>query len=512
MNKLFISSLAALSFCAASYATILHVPTEYATIQAALNVVQDSDTVLVASGTYGEALVTPDVSFALLGESAVDSLRPVVDPSTLPDPTTTSCLVWNGPNCQIENFVFRNRSAMYPRPVTTDGGVILNAIAASFRNCTFDSTNAGLYVSGFMLLTMGSCQFVDCPGATVAGEWARIVAENCYFENYGMRPDSGSVFSHCTFDSLRKYAMIPLGDLLLESCIFQNGNSPNWPMIDAGYVNPTVRNCIFRNSIVAHSVFFISRNCSRDMLIENNLFENVTSTAEDYGRAGLLWSCSSSNGPSVVTIRGNTFVNCSAPGAGKCVQSPSNDLSTVYLDHNRFINIEGDGPTLAMHSGYVIARDNIFINTNFALSTDGFCDARYNYWGDPTGPYNAINNPHGLGDEVSDSVLVFPWYEDSLFSAVPPLELPRDFSFSVYPNPFNSTTRIALDAPGSFIASIELINILGQRVREIHHGPVLGHQEFLIDANSLPSGIYFVNIGDALKNSVFSTQKIVLLK
>ncbi len=36
-------------------------------------------------------------------------------------------------------------------------------------------------------------------------------------------------------------------------------------------------------------------------------------------------------------------------------------------------------------------------------------DARYNDWGDPTGPYHPTLNPSGRGDGVSDHVIFDPW-------------------------------------------------------------------------------------------------------
>ncbi len=36
-------------------------------------------------------------------------------------------------------------------------------------------------------------------------------------------------------------------------------------------------------------------------------------------------------------------------------------------------------------------------------------DARENYWGDPTGPYHARQNPGGLGDDVGDNIIFYPW-------------------------------------------------------------------------------------------------------
>lgn len=36
-------------------------------------------------------------------------------------------------------------------------------------------------------------------------------------------------------------------------------------------------------------------------------------------------------------------------------------------------------------------------------------DARYNWWGDATGPYHAKTNPGGAGENVGDNVLFYPW-------------------------------------------------------------------------------------------------------
>lgn len=88
----------------------------------------------------------------------------------------------------------------------------------------------------------------------------------------------------------------------------------------------------------------------------------------------------------------------------------------------------------------------------------------------------------------------------------------QSFSLSVYPNPFNSSARISLEVPTAFIASVELLNVLGQRVQEIHREPVHGHHEFSLNADHLPSGIFFVRVRDIVQNSVNFSQKIALIQ
>jgi len=38
-------------------------------------------------------------------------------------------------------------------------------------------------------------------------------------------------------------------------------------------------------------------------------------------------------------------------------------------------------------------------------------DARFNSWGDPSGPYHPSQNPNGFGDNVTDLILFDPWTE-----------------------------------------------------------------------------------------------------
>ncbi len=51
----------------------------------------------------------------------------------------------------------------------------------------------------------------------------------------------------------------------------------------------------------------------------------------------------------------------------------------------------------------------------------GVLDARYNWWGDPSGPYHPTLNPTGRGDHVSDNVLFEPWLTAPGTTDTPPL-------------------------------------------------------------------------------------------
>jgi hypothetical protein len=68
----------------------------------------------------------------------------------------------------------------------------------------------------------------------------------------------------------------------------------------------------------------------------------------------------------------------------------------------------------------VVNYNNIYGNTQYGVNATGptVLDARYNWWGNASGPYHPTLNPSGTGDRVSDNVNFSPWL---LKKKVPPL-------------------------------------------------------------------------------------------
>jgi len=94
--------------------------------------------------------------------------------------------------------------------------------------------------------------------------------------------------------------------------------------------------------------------------------------------------------------------------------------------------------------------------------------------------------------------------------------MPRGFEVNQnYPNPFNPTTTISYDLPQSSHVSLEIFNVLGQRVRTLLEGDKpAGYYTATWDGSDnrgkgVASGIYFYRIktGDFIE-----TKKMVLLK
>ncbi|MFQ5999317.1 MAG: right-handed parallel beta-helix repeat-containing protein [Candidatus Bathyarchaeia archaeon] len=90
--------------------------------------------------------------------------------------------------------------------------------------------------------------------------------------------------------------------------------------------------------------------------------------------------------------------------------SNHNTIKRNYLHDNNY----GVGiwrPSRAAGTNYIHC-NKIAGNTGYGVRTFDAppnVDARYNWWGDPSGPYHPTTNPSGTGDNVSDNVDYTPW-------------------------------------------------------------------------------------------------------
>ena len=89
-------------------------------------------------------------------------------------------------------------------------------------------------------------------------------------------------------------------------------------------------------------------------------------------------------------------------------------------------------------------------------------------------------------------------------------EIPQSLEVSVYPNPFNAVTTIALDMPfGVGKAILVTYNLLGQVVSRGELVCSLGPTRYLFDARDLASGLYLLRVE---AGAYHSTHKLVLLR
>ncbi len=88
---------------------------------------------------------------------------------------------------------------------------------------------------------------------------------------------------------------------------------------------------------------------------------------------------------------------------------------------------------------------------------------------------------------------------------------------NIYPNPFNSMTRIKFSLEKESIITLSIFDILGRKTSELINNRTLpaGNYEYYLESNKtkLSSGIYFCLLEITNKNyTKFLLQKIILIK
>ncbi|MCK4296171.1 MAG: right-handed parallel beta-helix repeat-containing protein, partial [Candidatus Marinimicrobia bacterium] len=119
------------------------------------------------------------------------------------------------------------------------------------------------------------------------------------------------------------------------------------------------------------------------------------------------------------SITGNTITGSAMYGISieECEQSTQDLYEDLLIENNTITGSTLNGihiyANCGLITGLVINYNNISGNTNYGiqnLNGVGY-NAKYNWWGDVTGPTNATSNPYGTGNDVSDDVTYVPWLD-----------------------------------------------------------------------------------------------------
>lgn len=516
-----------------SSARILPVPSVYSTIQLALEAVGDEDTVLVDTGVYFEFLHAPPITFVLMGNSVVDSTGrhvPTLDPSGAPLPRSVSCMIIPETcSLTLENFRLVNGAAMYPRGNYFQPGGIAHrsSLPLNIRHCIFDSVFCGVYPPDYELpseVSLFDCDFFDTQGAAAYSNHA-FTARQCRISGNVYAGFGGRLnveISDCQFSgTTQSWIGIYGSGGVIENCSFGPGICERRVVNLRSRGDQRIEHNTFNAIGLSESTIDINFIEGSPVIIRNNLFTNNYLRQFQYAPIRVDFENSSDPPDSSFTLilDHNTFAFCSL-GSGQGLLPKILQLAgRCEVQHNYFIdNVPAANSVIRIGPGArdQIVRDNVFINNGLAIADDPFepdtADARWNYWGDSTGPYHPFQNPFGLGDEVDDNVLFAPWYPDTSFleTANQAAQLPDNFTFDIFPNPFNSETRVIFALPAERFVDIAVYNILGQRVATVVRGLLAGgvHRYHFIAAD-LASGDYFVRLSAPPINAV---KKLVVLK
>jgi len=107
-------------------------------------------------------------------------------------------------------------------------------------------------------------------------------------------------------------------------------------------------------------------------------------------------------------------------------------------------------------------------------------------------------------------------YSSAVTSAKnPSIEVPRGFSLSNYPNPFNPSTKINYQLPNNSFVRITLVDVLGREIAVlVNEEKSAGTYTLTWNADGRASGMYFcrLEVGDVNGKQSVQTRKMILLR
>ena len=355
----------------------------YGSIQDAINAADASDTVNVVAGPFTEN-VQINKTLTLLGAQSGDS--PVNGRSGLETiingGTSTAIIVTQGTkNVRIDGFTIRipNKS-----PASHQAGVRIDQGCRDIRieNNIFENITDG---SGADTVGDETYAVMVWGRDDVIGGQSNIFIEDNLIQNveeYGIAINDNT--SHVTISG-NKIVDLIASDHSLEG---YPPWDPSWPNIICsaihlgGQVGP-IRDIVIEDNILMTEQMGDGTGTAAGSGIS---FAGV----DEWPPGTRVWA-----GFQNITIQGNTILN--------------NTMGVIALIGN------GNGSLLVTDND--LAGNSYFGMNN--LVADLHFDATENWWGNISGPYNAIGNPTGTGSDVSGNVTYWPWYEFNGYSLMP---------------------------------------------------------------------------------------------
>jgi hypothetical protein len=94
-------------------------------------------------------------------------------------------------------------------------------------------------------------------------------------------------------------------------------------------------------------------------------------------------------------------------------------------------------------------------------------------------------------------------------------DLPKEYSITNYPNPFNPTTKIYYTIPKEGNVKVTIYNSIGQKVNElVNEFKAIGNYTIEFNGSNLASGIYYYRIEarNGQAGAFVQTKKMLLIK
>lgn len=462
--------LSALFFLAVNIsAEIKNVPSQYSTIQAAVDAAVNGDTVLVAPGTYVENVVIRGKNIVLTGTYYITGDRSliastIIDGSSPINADTASCVLIRGG--------VDSTGVLQGFTLTKGKGTAWN-----------DEHSAGVYREGGGLLVALSSPIIQ----------DNIIKENIVNNLSGIVSTGGGG--------------VRIGDGFVR--FYNNVVMNNYARYGAGIVlNYTGGE--FKNNIVCAnygslqygggSGFWLNGGYNRPIVIENNSIADNSSN--NSGTSGGIFGY----GNVAATIRNNVIWRNTSPGMNQII---GNSLIV------RYCNVQG-----GFSGAGNINSDPLFADSNYILQPGSPCVDK----GDSSVIYN------DLPDQGNPSIAKYPsrgGLRNDMGAYGGPLariltnqligiqqissNVPSGYVLSQnYPNPFNPATKIMFALKQTGFVTLKIYDITGRLVKVLAEEVLnTGEYESVFNAGELSSGIYFYTLRT---DNFVQTKKMILTK
>ncbi len=376
--------------------TVIHVPADFPTIQAAINAASPGNVISVAAGKYLENLTVNKV-ITLKGAGSGASPKDTVITSVVPNTAVMTVTVGGtSKNNRLQIRDLRVSSASVDTgPLgsgirltgTFSGFTTFNNVASvsnSGNGIAFDLTSVAIQdieVRECQLVYNGSSGIYIPPGISV--DSLKISGSHLDMNAAGLT-GMGSAMTNWKF----------IRTTFNDNVGTNQASTGGYGVSFQGASNPsqTVSNLTIESS---------EFNRNRGTSSSNNI------------SSGLNFMIKSGNLYSGITIKNSSFSKNGLDGIS-VDQVPMGVLSDLYIRCSYFFK-NGESGIRIFDSGTLtdvtIEKSNFIENLIAGLENFNFgsIKARYNWWNSPTGPFNSVSNPNGKGDPVSANVDFIPW-------------------------------------------------------------------------------------------------------